>query len=76
MLKFSKTSNKKKIRSILKNYYFDKKLKIYKTQITAKKQLKEIELRKKVAKRNYVDHLNEISKYHSVNVMDNEIIFF
>jgi ubiquinone/menaquinone biosynthesis C-methylase UbiE len=76
MLKFSKTSNKKKVRSILKNYYFDKKLKIYKTQITAKKQLKEIELRKKVAKRNYLDHLNEISKYHSVNVMDNEIIFF
>jgi|LakMenE01Jun11ns_1017448.scaffolds.fasta_scaffold9865799_2 ubiquinone/menaquinone biosynthesis C-methylase UbiE len=76
MLKFSKTSNKKKIHSILKNYYFDKKLKIYKTQITAKKQLKEIELRKKVAKRNYVDHLNEISKYHSVDVMDNEIRFF
>lgn len=65
-----------KIRTILKNYYYDKDLKVYKTKIKSKKQIKEIETRKKVAIANYKNYLEEISKFHSINVMDKEINFF
>lgn len=67
---------KKKIRSILKKYYYDKDLKVYKTRITTKKQIKEIKTREKVATIKYIDYLEEISKFHSINVMDKEINFF
>lgn len=67
---------KNKIRTVLKNYYYDKDLRVYKTKITSKKQIKEIETRKKVAIVNYKNYLEEISKFHSINVMDKEINFF
>lgn len=66
----------KKIKIILKKYYYDNKLKIYRKKINSKKQLKEINLRKKVASKNYDNFLKEISKFHSINVMDREIKFF
>lgn len=64
------------VKFILNKYHYDYKLKIYKKKIKSKKQLKEINLRKKVASKNYDNFLYEISKFHSVNVMDKEIKFF
>jgi ubiquinone/menaquinone biosynthesis C-methylase UbiE len=66
----------KKIKFILNNYDYDSNLKIYKKKIKANKQMKEIKLRKKVASKDYDDFLYEISKFHSINVMDKEIKFF
>ena len=46
-----------KVKFILKEYHYDDKLKIYRKKIKSKKQLKEINLRKKVASKNYDNFL-------------------
>jgi 2-polyprenyl-3-methyl-5-hydroxy-6-metoxy-1,4-benzoquinol methylase len=62
------------IQNLLQAYDFDKKNSIYYNKFLDNSQAKEIKLRTKVAKKNYDDHLKEISNFHSINVMDKEIL--
>jgi len=63
------------IKFILKNYTKDYNG-IYSKNFKAKNQLYEIALRKKVGSKNYNDYFEEISKHHSIEVMDREIEIF
>ena len=58
---------------LLRKYEYDKKNKIYKKNINSLYQNKEFIIRKKIAKKNYQNYLNEISLHHSINVMDKEV---
>ena len=61
------------INLLLRKYEYDKKNKIYKKNINSLYQNKELITRKKIAKKNYQNYLNEISLHHSINVMDKEV---
>ena len=60
------------IKFILKNYTKDSQG-IYQSNFKVKSQLSEFILRKKIASKFYDNYFNEISKYHSIEVMDREV---
>jgi tRNA G46 methylase TrmB len=62
------------INFLKKNYRF--KNGIYTKKFNSYGQNKEFKLRTNVGLRSYKNYLNEISKYHSIEVMDREIIKF
>ena len=63
------------LNSYLKNYTRDSDG-IYIADFEIVKQTTEYKLRKKVALSNYKNYFREISKYHSIPVMINEVSFF
>ena len=63
------------IKFILKNYTKDSQG-IYQSNFKVKSQLSEFILRKKIASKFYDNYFNEISKYHSIEVMDREVEIF
>ena len=58
-----------------KNYIFENGIYL-KKNFDLKNQNKEFKMRTDIANKNYKNYLEEISKYHSIEVMDSEIIKF
>ena len=63
------------IKYILKNYTKNREG-FFSRNFIVKNQLNEIYLRKKTASKNYENYFNEISNYHSIEVMDREVEIF
>ena len=63
------------IKNFLKKKYIFKNG-IYFRKFKLKNQNIEFKMRKDIANKNYKNYFNEISKYHSIEVMDHEIIKF
>jgi len=63
------------IKFILKNYTKDHDG-VFSKNFKIKNQLDEIILRKKTASINYNDYFGEISKHHSIEVMNKEVLIF
>ena len=63
------------IKFILKNYTKDHDG-VFSKNFKVKNQLDEIILRKKTASINYNDYFGEISKHHSIEVMNKEVLIF
>lgn len=63
------------IKYILKNYNKNREG-FFSRNFIVKNQLNEIYLRKKTASKNYENYFNEISNYHSIEVMDREVEIF
>ena len=63
------------IKNFLKKNYILKNG-IYLKKFNLKKQNIEFKMRKDIANKNYKNYFNEISQFHSITVMDHEIIKF
>ena len=64
------------IKNFLKKNYIIENGIYLKKNFDLKNQNKEFKMRTDIANKNYKNYFNEISKYHSIEVMDNEIVKF
>ena len=64
------------IKNFLKKNYIIENGIYLKKNFDLKNQNKEFKMRTDIANKNYKNYFNEISKYHSIEVMDSEIIKF
>jgi hypothetical protein len=64
------------IKNFLKKNYIIENGIYLKKNFDLKNQNKEFKMRTDIANKKYKNYFNEISKYHSIEVMDNEIVKF